>query len=313
MIVNRGTSMLTLAKRSWRAIALLVLLAIIVEALYRTVWAEWDRAPLPINISSVLITALTIFLAFRVGEAYGRWWEARQLWGKMVNLSRSFARSVLTLHWPEGIERGSVSRELIYRHIAYINALRIRLREAAAYADAKTYYAKWEKLLPEEDLPRYRSAKNVPAYLLLRQSETIAKGLGDSVSERLAWRELNGLLTELTDVQGGCERIKHTVFPDSVTYFTRALVWFLAPILLLTVLEEKSLIYDVLEVVVVMLTALVFVVIEQLGRDLKNPFENEPNDTPMSALCRTIEIDLRQHLGEDDLPEPLEPIKGVLM
>lgn len=313
MIVNRGTNMLTLAKRSRVAIGMLVLLAIVFEALYYTAWADWERTPLPISISSVLITALTIFLAFRVGEAYGRWWEARQLWGKMVNLSRSFTRSVLTLHWPEGVEGESLSRELVYRHIAYINALRIRLREAAAYADAKKHYTEWEAMLLEADLPRYRAVKNVPAFLLLRQSEVIKDSLGAAVSERIAWRELNGLLTELTDVQGGCERIKHTIFPDSVTYFTRVLVWFLAPILLLTVLEEKSLIYDMLEVVVVILTALVFVVIEQLGRDLKNPFENEPNDTPMSALCRTIEIDLRQHLGEDDLPEPLEPVKGVLM
>ncbi|MBW2465517.1 MAG: hypothetical protein JRH11_27975, partial [Deltaproteobacteria bacterium] len=89
--------------------------------------------------------------------------------------------------------------------------------------------------------------------------------------------------------------------------------WFLAPLLLLMVLEEKSLITDHLEVLVVMLVALVFIFIERLGRDLKNPFENEPNDTPMSALCRTIEIDLRQHLGETKLPEPLTPVNGVLM
>ena len=52
---------------------------------------------------------------------------------------------------------------------------------------------------------------------------------------------------------------------------------------------------------------------EQLGASLKNPFENLDNDTPMTALCRTIEIDLRQQLGETDLPPPIEPLGGVLM
>ena len=91
------------------------------------------------------------------------------------------------------------------------------------------------------------------------------------------------------------------------------MVWFLAPLLLLAVLEEKSFVTDQLEVALVTLVALIFIFIERLGRDLKDPFENKPNDTPMSTLCRTIEIDLRQHLGEDDLPEPLEPVDGVLM
>jgi putative membrane protein len=54
-------------------------------------------------------------------------------------------------------------------------------------------------------------------------------------------------------------------------------------------------------------------VVEQLGAQLKNPFENEDNDTPMTALCRTIEIDLRQQLGETDTPPPIEPVGGVLM
>jgi putative membrane protein len=57
----------------------------------------------------------------------------------------------------------------------------------------------------------------------------------------------------------------------------------------------------------------VFIVTERIGAELKNPFEGRPNDTPMSALCRSIEIDLRQQLGEQDLPEPLTPINGVLL
>lgn len=56
-----------------------------------------------------------------------------------------------------------------------------------------------------------------------------------------------------------------------------------------------------------------FMVVEQLGASLKNPFENQDNDTPMTALCRTIEIDLRQQLGDTDTPPPIQPVGGVLL
>jgi putative membrane protein len=63
----------------------------------------------------------------------------------------------------------------------------------------------------------------------------------------------------------------------------------------------------------VIVISLSFMVVEQLGASLKNPFENDDNDTPMTALCRTIEIDLRQQLGETEIPPPVEPVGGVLM
>ena len=68
-----------------------------------------------------------------------------------------------------------------------------------------------------------------------------------------------------------------------------------------------------MEVLAVVVISLSFMIVEQLGAALKNPFENAPNDTPMTALCRTIEIDLRQQLGETESPPPIEPTAGVLM
>ncbi len=61
------------------------------------------------------------------------------------------------------------------------------------------------------------------------------------------------------------------------------------------------------------LVGIVFVLIEAIGWFLEDPFENTVMDTPMTAICRTIEINLREQLGETELPEKLEPVKGVLM
>ncbi len=88
--------------------------------------------------------------------------------------------------------------------------------------------------------------------------------------------------------------------------------------LILAVLIPFSLIesdqrFDVVPMTTETLLAFIFVTIERLGAELRDPFENRINDTPMTALCRSIGIDLRQQLGETGLPPPVEPINGVLM
>jgi putative membrane protein len=315
MIVQRRTTLVSLVKRSWKSILILLGMVGFFEVLFTSGLGEGERGQMPVDIGGVIITATTIFLAFRVGEAYTRWWEARKLWGTLVNLSRSWCRVVTTLGWrnQDSAETEELERTLVHRHIVYVNALRIRLREHPAYSRASDQYAEFEHLLPGEEIPRYRAAKNVPAYLLHRQGEVVAAHLGTDTAGRIAWQELNKLLSDLTDAQGGCERIKHTTFPDMISFFTKAMIWLLAPLFLAAVMEHKSVIYHPLEVFLAFLVCWAFILMEQLGQDLKNPFETADNDTPMTALCRTIEIDLRQQLGETELPEPREPVDGVLM
>ena len=120
------------------------------------------------------------------------------------------------------------------------------------------------------------------------------------------------LSTTLQDAQGGCERIKNTAFPDRIAYFGHLVAWGLAIFIPFVVLDlgESA---DIVDVTLVPLMMLAFVLTERLGAELRNPFSNHSNDVPMRALCRTIEIDLRQQLGEKEVPVPLEPVKGVLM
>lgn len=62
-----------------------------------------------------------------------------------------------------------------------------------------------------------------------------------------------------------------------------------------------------------MLIAWIFKTMEKVGDTSENPFERNLNDIPMSAICRNIEIDLREMLGEDNLPEPLAAVDNILM
>lgn len=260
----------------------------------------------------LLTTALSIFMVFRVNEAYARWWEARILWGGVVNASRSFARQTTTLlkRYHEDVDADEQlirdwQQELVYRHLAYINAMRMTLRREDD----------WQSLSPflsESELAGLDSQANKATQLLQTQGRRIAELREAGILDEFGHLMLDGTLTELYSLQGACERIKNTVFPDRVAYFTQLVAWVMAVMIPVCVMEADSKL-DFIDFIIVPAMMMVFIVTERLGAELKNPFMGRANDTPMSSLCRSIEIDLRQQLGETDVPEPLRPHRGVLM
>ncbi len=120
--------------------------------------------------------------------------------------------------------------------------------------------------------------------------------------------QLDSTLTEFYNIQGACERIKTTIFPRLYGYFTMSFTWVFAFAMITSLADE----FDWQTLIMRGLVAFVFLTLDQLGRAMTEPFENQAQDTPMSALCRTIEIDLRQQLGESEVPPPLEPVNGVV-
>jgi putative membrane protein len=199
----------------------------------------------------------------------------------------------------------AVHRELIHGQIAWVNALRLALRREDAFPEL-------EPLLSEADAGTLRAAKNVPSQLARLQSEKLARLFASDPAGQLALTRLDRTLSDLTNLQGGAERIKNTAFPDRVVLSSRILVWAVALLVAIAFIDPIERVYF-LEFFAVLIIVLSFKLVGDLGEELTDPFENRPNDTPMTALCRTIEIDLRQMLGERDLPEPIEPVGGVLM
>ncbi|HET6416610.1 MAG TPA: bestrophin family ion channel [Polyangiales bacterium] len=279
---------------------------------YAVLWAyrstSLGTGSLLYNKIGYVLSAISIFIAFRVNQAYGRWWEARQLWGSLINESRSWGRLVVT-HFSS---RAPLSRDLLMRQIAYVNILRIALRHGTAEKGRAMMKAQLRRLLPEEDDAIVDRSKNVPTQLLVSQAATIEEALSSGLESRLVWSQLTGILSTINAAQGGCERIKNTVFPAGITHFTRFMVWAMAPLMTFAILGDSDR-YDAIELPVVILVTSIFVVIEQLARELQTPFENAPDDTPMNAICVTIETDLRQMLGDGDLPAQEQPVRGVLM
>lgn len=306
-MITRGTT--TLRSLLWANIVPVVVVVLLIAAveISENYWdyVRFDGPGFSVTALGLLTTAFSIFLVFRVNEAYARWWEARILWGGIVNYSRTFARQVTTLLASEYDEASARKQELVYRHLAYVNALRMSLRREDTWDELAEF-------LSADEMAKLKTKANKATQLLQSQGKQIAKLREENVIDQFGHLMLDRSLSELYNLQGGCERIKNTVFPDRVAYFTRLIAWFMAFLIPVCVLEADQR-YDVLDFILVPTIMLIFIVTERLGAELKNPFENMPNDTPMSALCRTIEIDLRQQLGETDVPEPLLPKNGVLM
>jgi len=285
-----------------------VLVVLAIEAgaleLHRAVPALQSNAFSEAGVA-VLAGAVGVFLSFRFNEAYGRWWEARTLWGGLVNASRTFARQVLTYVPGDGAEAVALRGELVRAQIGYVNALRCALRKEDAAEAASSF-------LTEDARNELAESKNWPTQILVRQSRLLEKALPGDTQGAITLTRFDTTLAEITSVQGGMERIKHTAFPDHVILVSRMLVWTVAILVCLAFIDPIEVVY-LLEFVAILMIILSFKLVVQLGEELNDPFENRPNDTPMTALCRMIEIDLLQMLGETELPSPIEPENGILM
>jgi len=277
---------------------LLVLLAydIAVTVLFVVYHQRWIGLDLPL---ALLGSTLAIIVGLRNNASYARWWEARTLWGSAVNNSRSLARGAIAML--QGTLGEARATALVHLQIAWAHALRLALRREDPWSEL-------EQLLPADVLRRVRGAANVPTALQAEMGRLLSEAdqAGGLASVRLA--ALDRTLTELANAQGGLERIKNTPLPRQFDWFPRIFISVYSLLLPLGLVNDLGPATPIGSTVI----SFAFYVLDQIGRDLENPFEGTPHDVPMSAITRTIEIDLRQMLRERETPQPLAPVHGVL-
>ena len=294
MIVRRGFHPWRIVKTSGPQFVTLLVYDTVVSALYLLggpAWLSLPDLPLPL-----LGSAVALVVTLRNNAAYARWWEARTLWGAILNNGRSFARAV-TLYIPDPTLRTTLIRLMI----AYPVAVRCHLLRLDPWPDLEPLVA--PATLPPEILESLRGRANVPAAIL----GVIAANLARAGLDNMALSGLDRYLGCLTDAQGGLERIKNTPMPRRYNQFpmlfSRAYCIML-PLGLLNTLGWATPVGSTL-------IGFMFLALDRMGLDLEDPFENTTHDIPMRAIARTIEIDLLQQLG-DDAPTPIKPVDGVL-
>jgi ion channel-forming bestrophin family protein len=303
MIVPRTRQLTTMLAYVGRPLLILVLYDVAVVAAYKVM--HWDWVALPHIPLSLYGSAIGIIVAFRNQSAYARWWEARTLWGALVNNSRSWARQVTTVMMPlNDTEAGDLreyQRRLVYHEIAYVIALRQHLRGLEA----------WEELVPllsEQELSALRDEKNVPLAIQQQMGALLRQCQMRGWMDMAHWRALDNNLDDLVDAQGGAERIKNTPMPKQYDYFPQLFVEMYCLLLPLALVINMGW-YTPLGSTLV---GFIFLALDKIGRDLEDPFENTIYDVPLTAITTTIEINLRQLLGETELRPAEKPIHGVL-
>lgn len=247
---------------------------------------------IPSIIPTVLGTAIAFFIGFNNNQAYDRWWEARKVWGALVNDSRSFTRSLLNYVDDES----PTVKKMIYRHIAFLYALKASLRGAVDEINIK--------YLTEEDLKEIEKHTNKHNALLNIQSRDLQMLSKANAIDGFRFIEINEMLTRFSDSMGMSERIKNTIFPTTYSYLTKVFIWLFVVTFTLVIAQSAG----IASIFLGWMIGFVFVSTQINGMSLINPFENNSAGVPLNQITRTIEINLLQMLEEDEIPEPVKPI-----
>lgn len=248
---------------------------------------------IPVGIPSLLGTCISLLLAFRTNQSYDRWWEARIAWGAIVNDSRSFIRQ-LQMFLPDSPNRQTIIESFVERHCAWCYVLGDSLR-------GNDVTERLEQFLPPAVVRQILTVDNKPNALLLGHGLAIRQLYENGQLTDYQMVQLCTVLTSLTDSMGRCERIKNTIFPRTYTFNLQVFIYLFAAVL--PFCFEYDLFY--LDVPIVTLIGSGFILIEKSAIQLQDPFENKPTDTPMTAIARTIEINLKTMTDFDAVPDKL--------
>lgn len=314
--------------------------ASIPTTLYAVAQVRWLSVPwVPIALVG---TAVAFITGFKNNASYDRVWEARQIYGAIVNSSRAWGIMVMDFVTARRAEAPTSDTDLwqahtrlIHRHIAWLHALRFQLRAPRAWENMERPHNRdfrerhftvpeldgpldkeLAPLLREAEVADVQKASNKATRLIALGSRDLKRLLDDGLIEDFRHMELEKLLVDLYAQQGKCERIKNFPYPRQ---FATANMMFVRIFLVLVpfgLLGEFARLGEALVWLNIPFSALVswvFNTMEKIGESTENPFEGGPNDVPITAITRTIEIDLREMLGEHDVPPPLAPINDILM
>lgn len=294
MIVGTTPRARQVVREIWKPLTILFVWDVAVTAFH--VLTPIKEPPLP---TALLGTAIALFMGFRTNAAYARWWEARTLWGALINGSRNLARVTRSLlqAGPDGLD---LSRKILLHQIAFAQAMRCQLRRQSPYDEiARVAGAEVAERASERQNPATGLLEDISSMY----AEALASGRIDTNQQLLAER----VLIDIANAQGGMERIKNTPLPSGFRFFPNLFTRLFCVLLPVALVESLGLATPIGSTLI----GFVFLALLSIGEDLTDPFANSVHDVPLSAMCRTIEIELLQ-TAQLPPPTPLQPDQGVL-
>ncbi|MDQ1139353.1 bestrophin family protein [Pedobacter agri] len=311
----------------------------IISVLYKVVGWQWISIPwLPV---SLIGTAVAFYLGFKNNQSYDRVWEARKIWGGIVNSSRSWGMMVNSFILNSQLtdeEVRKIKTRLTYRHIAWLYILREQLlvstqwehvnlkhlfgkiavqrRERFGIGQFKNYLNEKQKANYYVDAAEWDNAANKATQIINLQSQDLAQLHEEETLHMRRQIELQKILSDFYDHQGKAERIKKFPIPRqyaNMSFIFTCIFIFLLPLGIVAEFAKLEEAGVWLMIPFGTIVGWIYVVMELIGDYSENPFEGLGTDIPMLSICRTIEIDLLQMLGETELPQPIQPVNDILM
>lgn len=300
MYINKRLSIIEILIHSWKIQLILIIIVTTATISYINLLGEY--VPLSPVMITVLGTAISFFIGFINAQAYGRWWEARKIWGALVNDSRSFCRMVLTfIHEEEEKkdENRSLAKQLVHRHLAFLIILRDRLRDQQSGEELK--------YLCEEDQMLLQSKSHRANVIQTLQGKDLDSAEKLNFIDVIRMSQINEMLNRFSDSMGKSERIKLTVFPVYYSTLISLSIW----LYMLIFPMQISTVVGYWSIPLSYLVGNIFILTYFAGQSLLNPFDQKPSGIPISSITRTIEINLLEQIGEADNLNPLKPIEDT--
>lgn len=247
---------------------------------------------IPLSVGVFLGTSIALLLSFKLSQSYERWWEARKIWGAIVNDSRSFVIQLRNFSQGKNV---ALTSKMAYRQIAWCYSLSQSLRKLNAFE-------KIDSFISQEELERLKGHTNVPLALLDYHAQNLNELHHQKVINDFQQIQIDKTLVRLCASMGKAERIKNTAFPKTYRLTLHLFIYVFLVLLSLSLTEMHSLVEIPLEVLI----SIPFFLLEKIAFNIQDPFENKPTDTPMTAISRTIEINIKHILETNDIPKPIE-------
>ena len=318
-----------------RSLFRLLLLGTVPVVLYQVFDTKWLTVPWP--VAALLGTATAFIVGFKNVQTYNRTWEARQIWGAAISASRAW-----TMMCRDFIKDEEQAKEVIYRHLAWLTALRYQLRserawETTSHAHNKEYKrfysvpesevsieAELARYITKEELKNILPKNNRATQLLGLQSHALKKLNEEGVLEDFRFLAMHNALRAFSEHQGRNERIKNFPYPRQYATINTLFVKLFCLLLPFAMLGEFNRLNDSvsgmlkgnmvwLVIPFSILISWIYTSLDQVGESTANPFEGSPNDVPITQMSRSVEIDMRELLAETDLPPVLMPQNNIVL
>jgi len=253
----------------------------------------------PLSIPAFLGTAISVILSFKLSQSYDRWWEARKIWGSIVNDSRTL---VLQLQSFLRTEQAAAIKRIAFRQIAWCYSLGQSLRGLNPVENI-------DRFISSEDIATISKHNNKPLALLQLNTLDIADLKDKDYMDVFSHIQINKTLVNFSNWMGMAERIKNTIFPSTYKLFLHFFIYIFVITLCIALRDIQS----HFEIPLLLVISSAFFLLEKSATHLQDPFSNEPTDTPITTIATTIEINIKQLLNEPDIPTLQKPDKFYIL